>query len=567
MTTYTGTAGFDSLIGANFVADQFYFDATTLSATDIVAGGLSDSLTGDSLILGAGTYTAGMFAGVTGIDLIVLDGPASITLDSALLAQGGVTGPDLLLQVRTGAGDDWIDASGAVGNGAWFFLGGGNDVVFGSEEADSFAFNPVATGNYTLDGNGGNDTFWIDNQGSYTVDGGTGTDEIYFAGAPGDLWLDLAAAGNQLDIDGGTITGSVTGVERLHGSMGVNTFFGSSANEEFFGGGLGDILSGRGGSDALWGYGGDDVLRGGAGNDALLGGEGTDTADYASATDILDIDLERLASEVIGSGQTGTDSLYDIEVIIGGTQGDTMAGDAGDNVFEGRGGHDILSGRDGADTLRGGSGRDTLDGGDGDDRLFGDAGDDTLDGGEGFDRLYGGAGFDMADYGDVTGVAVVDLLVGTATDGGARTHLLFNIEGALGGSGGDRLSGNAADNRLEGRGGADILFGREGDDILDGGGQADTLDGGADDDILTGGAGGDTFSFTSTGTGYGNDTIADWQDGTDALEFYGAGSLSITTVGGDALVEIFDAGLVSLGTVTVTGAAGLIDATDYTLIP
>ena len=52
-------------------------------------------------------------------DVVELVGPATITLDSAMLAQGGLTGPDLLLQVRTSTGDDVVDASGATGNGVW----------------------------------------------------------------------------------------------------------------------------------------------------------------------------------------------------------------------------------------------------------------------------------------------------------------------------------------------------------------------------------------------------------------------------------------------------------------
>ncbi len=65
------------------------------------------------------------------------------------------------------------------------------------------------------------------------------------------------------------------------------------------------------------------------------------------------------------------------------------------------------------------------------------------------------------------------------------------IENAIGGSGYDRISGNAADNRLEGRGGSDALNGAGGDDTLLGGSGNDRLDGEAGNDFLGGGSGRD----------------------------------------------------------------------------
>ncbi len=169
-----------------------------------------------------------------------------------------------------------------------------------------------------------------------------------------------------------------------------------------------------------------------------------------------------------------------------------------------------------ADVLRGSAGDDTLRGLGGDDRLHGGAGDDDLFGGAGSDVLRGGAGADWLDGG-----AGDDRLHG----GGGRDAL-------RGGAGGDRLSGGA---------GGDWLDGGAGDDVLDGGAGGDWLHGGAGDDVLRGGAGADAFVY---GRGpFGRDTVRDFQDGEDVLDFSGSGlrwrDLSVSDDGnGNAVVRV-----------------------------
>lgn len=65
------------------------------------------------------------------------------------------------------------------------------------------------------------------------------------------------------------------------------------------------------------------------------------------------------------------------------------------------------------------------------------------------------------------------------------------IENAFGGSGDDKITGNAAANRLSGGAGDDSLVGGLGHDQLNGGDGNDELSGGAGDDLLSGGAGAD----------------------------------------------------------------------------
>lgn len=98
------------------------------------------------------------------------------------------------------------------------------------------------------------------------------------------------------------------------------------------------------------------------------------------------------------------------------------------------------------------------------------------------------------------------------------------IENAVGGSGNDHLSGNAAANRLSGGSGADELAGRAGADMLRGGAGNDRLIGGAGADTLVGGAGSDVFRFASgDSTRAARDVIA---AGDGASAFQGAGVAS-----------------------------------------
>ncbi len=226
----------------------------------------------------------------------------------------------------------------------------------------------------------------------------------------------------------------------------------------------------------------------GSGNDQIFH---TDSAATAA--------LGPRPGDTIASGD-GNDSI-----LTGGGNDSIFAGWGNDYVFAGNGnnivfadeGNDVVGAGNGNDILNGGGGQDSLFGGDGNDTLFGEAGSDILNGGAGNDVLNGG---DNADT-------------------------LF---------GGD---------------GNDILFGDKGADWLDGGAGNDNLFGGAANDTLVGGAGADTFSFFLGGQ---NDTIVDFQYGTDKLAFgikdidIGAMIANAQYVGGNAVLTLPDGSTVTL---------------------
>jgi serralysin len=84
---------------------------------------------------------------------------------------------------------------------------------------------------------------------------------------------------------------------------------------------------------------------------------------------------------------------------------------------------------------------------------------------------------------------LANLDLGHNAAGNIANALLYNndtrslIENAIGGSGNDSLTGNAAANNLNGGAGSDSLFGLAGSDTLDGGASADAMFGGLGDDI------------------------------------------------------------------------------------
>ena len=340
------------------------------------------------------------------------------------------------------------------------------------------------------------------------------------------------------------------------------TIGGTDGNDRIVGGAGGDTLSGRGGADRLFGDqgndelngdGGDDNLIGSVGNDTLNGGEGDDTLRGNAGFDVLNGD----AGDDVLFGDFNADILRggdDNDTLNGGAGGDRLFGDAGNDIINGDNGNDglvgslgndTLNGGEGNDTLRGNAGFDVLDGGGGNDALFGDFNSDTLSGGAGNDRLAGGAGQD-----NLSGDSGLDRLFGDdgndTLDGGDGDDQLW------GGLGNDTLNGGADNDTLRGNAGFDTLNGGAGDDTLSGDFNRDTLNGGEGSDQLFGGAGGDTFVFTDNA---GGDTVNDWEDGLDVLDFSGVTSvttiadLTIDTVSGTQTDISYDDGT---GTVTLT---------------
>jgi Ca2+-binding RTX toxin-like protein len=208
---------------------------------------------------------------------------------------------------------------------------------------------------------------------------------------------DIAEVEGLVEVFGGK------GPDVLKGSQGFDDLNGQGGADELSGKRTGDELNGGPGKDVVGGGGGDDDLIDGekdghAAKDSYSGGSDRDTAGsdrgdmiiYASRDKALEINL---ATDKVPAG----DELGDIESAEGGSAGDFLKGDAGENHLVGGGG---------ADRLRSGDGDDVVDGSRGADDLSGDYGDDLLNGGTGADEFNGGAGNDSLIADDNVGESV-----------------------------------------------------------------------------------------------------------------------------------------------------------------
>ncbi|MFT6535199.1 MAG: Ca2+-binding RTX toxin-like protein [Loktanella salsilacus] len=582
--TFVGGGGWDDIFGGS--GDDTFVVADGWS-DDFIYGGEDGEVTGD--VLDASAVTA---------DLVLdLSGPERGTLtDTASFADAD---PD----------NNNIVTFDQIEN---FFLGSGNDTVFGGEGDD------------VVDLGAGDDVF--------KLFGGFGNDTITGGEAgetSGDV-LDASSLTENLTVtlsgpEAGTLTDGVNSatfseIETVITGSGADTITGSTGDDTILSGAGADRINAGAGNDTL-DLGLDDgaidtvVLQDGSGNDIVSAFEAPITNPDGSFTgrDQLDVsDLHDAGGDPVnvndvvvsddGNGNallsfpngetvllsgvsptdaanpfylnaigipmsdgtvTGTagDDLID-NTYIGDTDGDRV--DANDAILSGyTGNDDLIIAGDGNDTViagngddevYGGNGNDTLDGGAGNDTLYGEAGDDILAGGTGDDTLDGGTGTDTFTIGDDFGN---DTIVGgedasdfdfDRIDGSGLTQ---NVTVNITGT----ESGTITN-------GTDTATFSEVEDIVTGSGD-DTVYGGLDNDLsviitgagndsIYGGAGNDFFN-AGTGDdivygGDGNDHI--WGDtGSDTL-FGGAGN-DVIDAGDDD--DIIDGGA---GADTIYGGAG-----------
>ncbi len=380
-----------------------------------------------------------------------------------------------------------------TGRVRFFMAGAGNDVMGGSDRADTLW---GGTGNDTLYGYAGADLLYGE-EGDDTVLGHDGNDQLD-GGAGNDLLL--GGAGEDL-VWGGE------GADELQGNEGNDLLLGQAGNDRLYGQAGNDTLWGGDGADDLQGNEGGDALLGGAGNDRLFGQLGNDLLIGGDGDDVL---VGFMASNEARQGLAAGES--DDDVLQGGAGNDNLFGGPGDDQLSGESGRDLLLGDEGQDSLWGGSDDDELQGGTGNDQMDGGSGHDKLFDQAGNDRLWGGEGNDLLIGFTASNDPRQTLLAGETDDdvlyGGTGSDVLIGgvgMDQLYGGDDRDELQGGAGDDMLMGEGGNDNLFGQAGNDTLYGGEGDDYLQGftasnesqqrlaagETDDDFLYGGAGTD----------------------------------------------------------------------------
>ncbi|MBO1047822.1 MAG: hypothetical protein HEQ10_08740 [Dolichospermum sp. DEX182a] len=598
--SFIGGTGNDSLDGGANIDTANYStigQAITLKPTGVVTKGTAgtDQLVNVEKIIGA--------TGLTNIiDASTATGTATINANLAtqsLIVNTGVTTfPTLSFTVT-----NFVNVIGTANN----------DIITGDN------------GNNTLIGNGGNDT----------LNGGGGNDQIfgdvtvpYFTYNGKFYLLSNAATWKEAQAQAVTLGGNLVTVnDATENQFLVNTFGGTerlwigltdevtegtfqwangeavtytnwspgqpdNANNEDYAelnfGGAGkwndlpnSLLLLRGIIEI---NGGNDTIIGSTGDDTINGGLGSDRVDYSSLTEAITL----LAGGIVNKGSFGTDTIVDVETVIGATgqsntidastgiatttslnvnlatnsliinglpapinsitlnvqnflnvvgttQNDTIKGNNLANELVGNTGNDTIQGNDGNDILDGGDGNDQLFGGNNDDQLFGGLGNDILQGDNGNDFLNGDLGNDT-----LRGLAGDDIL-----DGGVGNDSL------LGGVGNDILFGDFGDDILNAEAGDDLVFGDDGNDRLYGGDGFDELNGGIGKDFLYGGNNNDTlFGNNDNDTLYGEagDDILDGGQGSDVLLGGLNNDIFVIAVGnGSDIVQDFQDGFDKMG--------------------
>ena len=353
---------------------------------NLVGGSQTDTLIGDDgdNLLDAGAGVGDVLQGRGGNDTLMSEGSGAWASfeDAAVvtveLSAGSATGDgdDDLIGIANVIGSPGRDTIDGADDRSGEIIGEeGNDTILGGAEADLLIGGP---GNDRISGGGGSDEIH-GGRGSDLLIGGAGDDELsgssgsdVLQGGPGaDRWnpyLPSVAPKDQHPVEG-VVVDLAEGIVRDDGFGTSDTVQGI---EDASGTSFADTLIGNGGNNRLYGSSGNDRLVGGSGDDHLGGAMGRDTVSYASASRPIRLDLR-----ANGSTGQGHDRLFGIEVVIGGPEGDTLRGSAGDDRLEGHAGADVLAGRGGRDALVAGPGADRLSGGDGLDVCNGGAGVDA----------------------------------------------------------------------------------------------------------------------------------------------------------------------------------------------
>jgi Ca2+-binding RTX toxin-like protein len=353
-------------------------------------------------------------------------------------------------------------------------------------------FNDVLIGNSVdnrIEGLAGNDLL-IGNAGNDSLDGGEGTDVLSYRRDSSAVTVNLQTG---QATDGWGNKDTIANIENVVGSALADNITGDNNTNIIAGMAGNDTIEGLAGDDSIYGESDNDFLTGEAGNDLIDGGTEIDTVTYQTSpkgvtanidetqnysnnsTDSVDIEPDfTINAGTAKDGYGNTDTLKNLENIIGSEFADILIGNTSNNYIQGITGNDLL---------------------------IGNAGNDTLDGGN---------DIDTASYRRDPMRAVVNLEQNTANDGFGNIDKLFNIENVVGSTFNDDITGDAKANIITAGDGNDLVFGRNGDDSIYGETGEDTIFAEADDDLivggksadaLDGGTGDDTASYFNSETG------------------------------------------------------------------
>ena len=439
-----GSAGNDTLIGTNVLSGVAGIAGYPSGGANFLASLGSDSMEG-VLPLASASVSYGIIGGNETVSFSDL---YTATVTKSL---GGTDTLHNIQAITTGNGDDSISGVPFAPSLADFYgtrnLAGaaGNDTIDGhglsaNRPRYSLATTAVTinleTGIVANDGQGGHDLL-ID---VVNVRGSNFNDTII--GSHNDDTIQTSMLGNHsLDGAGGhnTYSYALTNAEDVLVDLGTAAAADGGGGYQGFvqkaNGAIDTLLRFNGaaaadGNDTLLGTLGDDTLNGGAGNNSLDGRDGHNVLAYA--TNYYNFVPTHGVVVNLGAGTAtnqwdGTDTLQHLQSVVGTPFADSLMGlDPAD------GSYGFLQGR---------------------------AGDDTLAAPHAGTHV-------LADYSRDEAGVVVNLALGTATDGFGGHDQLININAVRGSAFADSLTGSAGNDSFLASAGADTVFGNGGTDVL-----------------------------------------------------------------------------------------------------
>ncbi len=525
-----GGDGNDRLEGG--VSEGVFFDGG--AGDDTILGS-----TGNDLVLFSGEGGDDTFVGNGGNDIIIVTDEfgSSVRAIGNLqfnLTQGTAT------QTTVGANNYTVFNFSADAVGTLTYTDDSGDV-------STLNFRDVDQLNLGIDvgfGSGENTFSPVSGVGDILVSGPQRFDDYIQYGGDGDDSLFGATPGRDLLIGG-------AGDDFASGFVGEDYIFGGAGNDELHGRSENDYLDGGTGNDLLNGWQDDDTLIGGEGNDTIDGGDGIDVAVYSSNRDQYTVAQNGDGSVTITSIGTATDGVDTVTNTVENFQfADQTVDRAGLlNTIPGPTAIEVnlinniptenqfVGGTAGIDAF--------VINGISTDYGWGATGDGlgTV--------VWQGATFDV-----LTGVEIVAFNDGLVTRLADGTYD-FTAGGTVTQA---QTTAPTTDQNITGTDGNDNLIGGAGNDTISAGAGFDILTGLVGNDTLTGGALGDTFVFTENN---GNDTVTDFEAGSDLLDFSDVadalGDLTIQTTGGNTVISFAD------GSVTLQGFDGNFQAGDVVI--
>jgi Ca2+-binding RTX toxin-like protein len=454
-------------IGNNVLDSGFGNDSLAGSAgNDTLIGGSGN----DTLDGGTGIDSMG---GGAGNDLYIID--RALDVISTDFTTGEIAGSDVdTIQASINfelTKESFIENLTLVGSA---IKGSGNDynnLITGNSQANLLSgagVDTLTSGSDTLIGMGGNDTL-LGGDGNDVLDGGTGLNSLN-GGTGNDVYVVtnttdaiVEATGNDGGIDRVETASSyniankrlienitLTGDKAVNATGNVfdNLLVGNDNNNRIKGGAGNDRLEGKGGLDTLEGGTGDDTYRLNENpwtplDVALEKGNGGSDLVQVNADYTLGLNFERL--QLLGNGDF---SGY---------------GNSKANSIEGNDGNNLLDGKGGADDLRGGNGNDTY--------ILNDAVDRATE--VDSNSTIGGVDTVVVDFEDPEVFILATNIENVTLASSALGSKVSNVDGN---SINNLMTGNESANAFSGFAGSDYLIGGGGQDTLLGGNGNDSYE-------------------------------------------------------------------------------------------